>query len=42
MHLAHCPFGGQRIVTHDAIRDVIYVHVRMGMLYGENGGMPLR
>jgi hypothetical protein len=24
MHLAHCPFGGQRIATHDAIQNVMY------------------
>ncbi len=23
-HLAHCPFGSQWIITHDAIRDVMY------------------
>ncbi len=26
-HLARCPFGGQRIATHDAIRDVMYAFV---------------
>jgi hypothetical protein len=25
MHLTHCPFGGQRITTHDTIWDVMYV-----------------
>jgi hypothetical protein len=24
-HLVRCPFGGQRIATHDAIRNVMYV-----------------
>jgi len=23
-HLVHCPFGGQRISTHDAIQNVMY------------------
>jgi hypothetical protein len=27
-HLAHCPFEGQHIATHDAIRDVMYALVR--------------
>jgi hypothetical protein len=27
-HLARCPFGGQRIATHDTIQDVIYVFFR--------------
>jgi len=26
-HLAHYPFGGQRIATHDAIRDIMYAFV---------------
>jgi hypothetical protein len=28
MHLAHCPFGGQHIATHDAIKDLMYAFVR--------------
>jgi hypothetical protein len=27
-HLAHCMFGGQRITTHDAIRNIMYVFIR--------------
>jgi len=27
-HLVCCPFGGQRIATHDTIRNVMYVFPR--------------
>jgi len=27
MHLACCPFGGQQIAAHDAIKDIMYVFV---------------
>jgi hypothetical protein len=27
MHLARCPFGGQQIATHDAIKNIIYALV---------------
>jgi len=27
-HLVHCPFQGQRITTHDAIRNIMYAFVR--------------
>ncbi|KAG6556753.1 hypothetical protein Mapa_001697 [Marchantia paleacea] len=30
VHMACCQFGGQRIVTHDAIRDVVFVMAREG------------
>jgi hypothetical protein len=34
MHLAHCPFGGQQIATHNVIQNVMYALVRkMGTLY---------
>jgi len=26
--LAHCPFGGQHITTHDVIQDVMYTFAR--------------
>jgi hypothetical protein len=39
-HLARCPFGGQRIATHDAIQNVMYAYVWEGTLYGENSGTP--
>jgi hypothetical protein len=43
MHLVHCPFGGQRIVTHDAFEtSCMPLLERMGLLYGESGDMPLR
>jgi sialic acid synthase SpsE len=28
MHLACCPFGGQWIATHDAMKDVMYAFVQ--------------
>jgi hypothetical protein len=28
MHLAHCPFRGQQIATHDAIKDVTYIFIQ--------------
>jgi hypothetical protein len=41
-HLACCLFGGQQIITHDAIRDVMYASFeRVSTLYGESGCMPL-
>jgi hypothetical protein len=27
-HIACCPFGGQRIATHDAIKDIMYAFIR--------------
>jgi hypothetical protein len=27
IHLTHCPFGGQRIPTHDVIQDIMYALV---------------
>jgi hypothetical protein len=28
MHLAHCPFEGQRIATHDTISNVTYAFIQ--------------
>ncbi|KAG6545546.1 hypothetical protein Mapa_013148 [Marchantia paleacea] len=28
--MTRCPFGGQRIATHDAIRDVVFAMAREG------------
>ncbi|KAG6556889.1 hypothetical protein Mapa_001469 [Marchantia paleacea] len=30
VHMTRCPFGGQRIATHDAIRDVVFAMAREG------------
>jgi hypothetical protein len=41
-HLICCPFRGQRIATHDTIRNVTYSLIkRMSTLYGESCGTPL-
>ncbi len=39
-HLAGCLFRGQRITTHDAIRDMMYALTTK--MYGKSDGMPLR
>jgi hypothetical protein len=28
MHLIHCPFKGQRIITRDVIKDVVYAFIQ--------------
>jgi hypothetical protein len=40
-HLTHCPFGGQQIATHHAIKDVMYALVRKSGHVGKNNGTPL-
>jgi hypothetical protein len=49
MHLARCPFGSQRKITHDAINDVMYVLtqeneqvVRKGQWYIFTSGISLQ
>ncbi len=42
-HLVRWLFGGQWITTHDVIQDIMYASFeKMGMLYGESNGTPLR
>jgi hypothetical protein len=39
MHLALCPFGDQKIATHNAFKTSCIPSLkRMGTMYGESGG----
>jgi hypothetical protein len=41
MHLTCCLFGGQQIVTHDIIRNIMYALIWVSTLYGEGSDTSL-